>query len=213
MPPQQRRLSQGRLERLLSWPIATSSAPSGNSPSSIWPHTGQLYWSDTHQLNLYLEDYHNALDHRLGSAVRGSEMITELYVPRGSLVSFMDDVRRDFRANEVDFIYGTIRLIEAETRDRAALGARTIGPASSSTCTSITVRMTWRAPPAISAGSSITRLRYQGSYFLTYHRFADAAQIEAAHPAMRGFLAAKRRHDPAGVFQSDWYRHLCGLFT
>ncbi len=25
---------------------------------------------------------------------------------------------------------------------------------------------------------------------------------------MRAFLAAKQRFDPAGVFQSDWYRHL-----
>ena len=41
-------------------------------------------------------------------------MITELYVPRSALLAFMNDVRHDFRLNGVDFIYGTIRLIEAE---------------------------------------------------------------------------------------------------
>ena len=55
-----------------------------NSPEFYLATHGQLYWSDTHQLNLYLEDYHGALDHRLGAAVRGSEMITELYVPRSA---------------------------------------------------------------------------------------------------------------------------------
>ncbi len=35
----------------------------------------------------------------------------------------MDDVRRDFRAHDVDFIYGTIRLIEAE-RETALPWAR-----------------------------------------------------------------------------------------
>jgi FAD/FMN-containing dehydrogenase len=51
-------------------------------------------------------------------------------------------------------------------------------------------------------------LRQGGSYFLTYHRFADAAQLLAAHPGIREFLAAKRAMDPAGVFQSDWFRGL-----
>jgi hypothetical protein len=55
-------------------------------------------------------------------------------------------------------------------------------------------------------------LRYGGSYFLTYHRFASAAQVEAAHPALRHFLAAKKLHDPDGLFQSDWYRHLREMF-
>jgi hypothetical protein len=56
-------------------------------------------------------------------------------------------------------------------------------------------------------------LCHGGSYFLTYHRFASARQVEAAHPAMRGFLAAKSAQDPQGVFQSDWYRHMKALLA
>ena len=40
----------------------------------------------------------------------------------------MNDVRRDFRLNGVDFIYGTIRLIEAE-QETALPWARETGPA------------------------------------------------------------------------------------
>lgn len=52
-----------------------------------------------------------------------------------------------------------------------------------------------------------------GSYYLTYHRFARRDQVIACHPAIRTFLAAKRRFDPLGVFQSDWYRHLIALLS
>ena len=33
--------------------------------------TGQVYWNDTHQLNIYLDDYHRALDHHLDAKVPG----------------------------------------------------------------------------------------------------------------------------------------------
>jgi FAD/FMN-containing dehydrogenase len=168
---------------------------------------GQLYWSDTHQLNLYLEEYHGALDHRLGAAVRGSEMITELFVPRHRLVAFMNDVRRDFRMHAVDFIYGTIRLIAAE-QDTALPWAR-----QDWACVVFNLHIDHRAGDMARAAGHFRRLidhalRHDGSFFLTYHRFASAAQLLAAHPGILDFLAAKRAMDPAGVFQSDWYHAL-----
>jgi hypothetical protein len=51
-------------------------------------------------------------------------------------------------------------------------------------------------------------LRYGGSYFLTYHRFAERSQVLRAHPGIQGFLAAKRVMDPGEIFQSDWYLHM-----
>ena len=56
-------------------------------------------------------------------------------------------------------------------------------------------------------------LRHEGSYFLTYHRFARREQVLAAHPRMRDFLAAKRHMDPAELFQSDWYRAMRDLLA
>ena len=173
---------------------------------------GQLYWSDTHQLNLYLEDYHGALDHRLGAAVRGSEMITELYVPRARLVAFMDDVRRDFRMNGVDFIYGTVRLIERE-RDTALPWAR-----DDWACVIFNLHIDHRPEDIGRAATHFRRLidhalRHQGSYFLTYHRHARREQVLAAHPQMPEFLAAKLRFDPAERFQTDWYRSLKELLA
>jgi hypothetical protein len=52
-----------------------------------------------------------------------------------------------------------------------------------------------------------------GSYFLTYHRWAERAQVEACYPQMAEFLRLKKRHDPGETFQSDWYRHYMRMFA
>jgi FAD/FMN-containing dehydrogenase len=205
IPDDQRRLSQGDWNELLRLSHADKRAAFQKFIEFYMATNGQVYWSDTHQLNLYLEEYHGALDHRLGAAVRGSEMITELFVPRDRLVAFMNDVRRDFRMNAVDFIYGTIRLVEAE-RDTALPWAR-----RNWACVVFNLHIDHRTEDVARAAGHFRRLidhalRQDGSFFLTYHRFASAAQLLAAHPAIGDFLAAKRTLDPAGVFQSDWYR-------
>lgn len=205
IPDDQRRLSQADWNELLRLAHADKRAAFQKFIEFYLATDGQVYWSDTHQLNLYLEEYHGALDHRLGAAVRGSEMITELFVPRDRLVAFMNDVRRDFRLHAVDFIYGTIRLIEAE-QDTALPWAR-----RDWACVVFNLHIDHRPEDVARAGEHFRRLidhalRHGGSFFLTYHRFASAAQLLAAHPGIRDFLAAKRAMDPAEVFQSDWYR-------
>ncbi len=212
IPADQLRLSQHDWSQLLTLSHNDKCAAFRKFTEFYLATNGQLYWSDTHQLNLYLEDYHGALDHRLGAAVRGSEMITELYVPRSRLLSFMNDVRRDFRMHGVDFIYGTIRLIEAE-QETALPWAR-----ESWACVIFNLHIDHRPQDVARAADHFRRLidhalRHGGSYFLTYHRFASASQVEAAHPAMRKFLAAKDTWDPHGVLQSDWYRHLRALLA
>jgi FAD/FMN-containing dehydrogenase len=207
IPRQQRRLSQADWDRLLELAHCDKRRAFEEFSAFYLATSGQLYWSDTHQLNLYLENYHPPLDRRLGSRVCGSEMITELYVPRQRLTAFMDAVRRDFKANDVDFIYGTIRLIEKDSesalpwaRDRYA-------------CVIFNLHVDHVPPSIVAARSAFTRLidhaaTFDGSYYLTYHRFARRDQVLTCHPAIGAFLAAKRRLDPAGVFQSDWYQHL-----
>jgi FAD/FMN-containing dehydrogenase len=206
-PQAQRRLSQTDWNRLLELAHRDKRRAFEEFATFYLATSGQLYWSDTHQLNLYLESYHAALDQRLGAGVCGSEMITELYVPRRSLTAFMDDVRRDFRANEVDFIYGTIRLIERDS-ESALPWAR-----ESYACVIFNLHIDHVPRSIADAGAAFTRLidhamAHGGSYYLTYHRFARPDQIVACHPAIGKFLSAKRRFDPQGVFQSDWYRHL-----
>jgi hypothetical protein len=52
-----------------------------------------------------------------------------------------------------------------------------------------------------------------GSFYLTYHRWATRAQLDAAHPRLGEFLERKLEWDPAERFQSEWYRHMKRLYA
>lgn len=212
IPLDQRRLSQRNWNHLLELAHTDKRRAFEVFTEFYLATSGQRYYTDTHQLNLYLEDYHGPLDRQLGACVRGSEMITELYVPRDRLAAFMDAVRADFRAHQTNVIYGTIRLIDADT-ESALPWAR-----SSWACVIFNLHIDHTPQDIERAGDAFRRLIDRaidqgGSYYLTYHHFARADQLLAAHPGIRGFLDAKTRLDPEGCFQSDWYRHVRGLLT
>lgn len=209
IPTDQRRLSQRNWNHLLELAHTDKRRAFEVFTEFYLATSGQRYYTDTHQLNLYLEDYHGPLDRRLGACVRGSEMITELYVPRDRLAAFMDAVRADFRAHRTHVIYGTVRLIDADT-ETALPWAR-----SSWACVIFNLHIDHTPPDIERAGEAFRRLidhalHEGGCYYLTYHHFARAPQLLEAHPGIREFLNAKTRLDPDGRFQSDWYRHIRG---
>jgi FAD/FMN-containing dehydrogenase len=166
--------------------------------------SGQVYWSDSHQMSVYLDDYHRDVDHALGH--RGSEVITEIYVPRARLPDFMADAAADFRRARVDVIYGTVRLIRRDEETFLAWAREDWA------CVIFNLHVRHDPAGQAHAAEAFRRLidlaaARNGSYYLTYHRHATRAQAQACHPRLREFLAHKRRHDPQGRFQSDWYRH------
>jgi FAD/FMN-containing dehydrogenase len=210
IPPRQRRLSQADWNRLIELAHRDKTRAFKEFSDFYLATSGQRYWSDTHQLNLYLESYHGALDQRLGCGTPGGEMITELYVPRDRLSAFMDDVRRDLLRHPADVIYGTIRLIEKDT-ESALPWAR-----DQYACVIFNLHVDHQAAAIADAVSAFVRLidhaiAHQGSYFLTYHRFARPDQLLTCHPRVRDWLTMKDKIDPHRTFQSDWYQHLLRL--
>ena len=207
MPERQRRLSQTDWNRLLELAHRDKTRAFDEFTAFYLATSGQRYWSDTHQLNLYLESYHAALDQRMGSSVHGGEMITELYVPRDRLSGFMDDVRRDFFRNPANLIYGTIRLIEPDTESALPWAQAPYA------CVIFNLHVDHRPTAIADARSAFVRLidhaiAHRGSYYLTYHRFARPDQLRTCHPHVREWLNSKQQMDPRQVFQSDWYQHL-----
>ena len=174
--------------------------------------SGQIYWSDTHQLSTYIDDYHAILGPRVGSFADGTEMITEIYVPRDRLASFFEDVRTDFVEHDVNLIYGTVRLIE---RDDETFLAWAHEPWA---CVIFNLHTAHDTVALSKTADDFRRLinrgrAYGGSYFLTYHRWATRDQVLACYPQFPEFLALKREYDPEERFQSDWYRHYVAVFA
>jgi FAD/FMN-containing dehydrogenase len=170
---------------------------------------GQIYWSDTHQLAAYLDNYHHGLDGRLGH--RGSEMIAELNVPRTALPEFLAEAREDLRRGGVSVIYGTIRLVEADAESFLAWAKQPYA------CVIFNLHVEHTPAGVEQAAAAFRRLndmaiRRGGSFYLTYHRYATRDQVAAAYPQFAEFLRRKRCHDPEERFQSDWYCHYRSLF-
>ena len=174
--------------------------------------TGQLYYSDAHQMADYADGYHERIDRLLGAAHPATEMITEIYVPRDRLADFMASVADDFRAHDTDVIYGTIRLIERD--DESFLRWATDRWA----CIIFNLH-TVHTPDGLERSAEAFRrlidraIERGGSFYLTYHRWATREQIEACYPQFSEFLRLKKAYDPAERFQSEWYRHCRDLFA
>jgi FAD/FMN-containing dehydrogenase len=172
--------------------------------------SGQLYRSDTLQMAGYQDGYHEAIDAALGAPHRSTEMISELYVPREQLGELMRDAAQLLRGGEVPLIYGTVRLIERDTDSLLAWAREPWACVIFNLCTEHTRQGIERSAMAFRSLIDLALAR-GGSYFPTYHRWATLGQLLQAHPRFPDLVAAKRRHDPAGRFQSDWYRHYAGL--
>ncbi len=169
--------------------------------------SGQVYWSDTHQLSSVFEGYVGAVD-----VQEGTEMISELYVRREDLVPFLAAARADLVQHEVDVTYGTIRLIEPDEETFLPWATE------SWACIVINLHVTHTDEGMRRAAENFRRLidraiELGGSYFLTYHRWATREQVEACYPRFPDMLRLKRAYDPAELFQSTWYRHYREVFA
>jgi FAD/FMN-containing dehydrogenase len=163
---------------------------------------GQRYGSDDHQFGVYLDGYHGAIDQCLGH--QGSEVITELYVPRDAIGQFLGVLAEDCRRHRTDIVYGTVRQIRAEHETQLRWARRDWA------CVVLNLHVRHDAAGQRQARADMQRLidralQFGGSFYLTYHRHARADQLRAAYPGIDRVLARKRSLDPAGVLASDWY--------
>lgn len=174
--------------------------------------SGQIYWADSQLSAAYVDNYHAELDRVTGASVKGSEMITEVYVPRVQFSSFMNDARVVLRDHRANVIYGTVRLIEKDDETFLAWARDRYACVVFNLHVDHTPGEIARAADAFRALID-TAISHRGSFYLTYHRWARRDQVERCYPQLPAFLSLKRHHDPREVFQSDWYRHHKEMFA
>ena len=173
--------------------------------------SGQVYWSDEHQLSYYPDDYHRGLDQLAGSKTPATEMISELYVPRERLADFMAAASEELRRRSVPVVYGTVRLIERDDESFLPWAKQPYACVIFNLHTEHSEEGKRKAADAFRA--LIDRaLERDGSYYLTYHRWARRDQVERAYPRFAEFLQRKRHYDPGQRMQSEWYRHYREMF-
>lgn len=171
----------------------------------------EIIWSDDAQSDIYLEGYHDGIDVRMGAKQPGSDVMSELCVPPESLTTFLEDVRGWMKSENVHPIEAVVRLIEKDD-DTFFTWAR-----KRFACVTFAQHLE-RTPAGIEQAAARGRrlidmsLKRGGTFFPGYGRDATAQQMEAAFPQFRDFLSRKTQYDPAGRFQSEWYRYYRGAF-
>jgi FAD/FMN-containing dehydrogenase len=212
MPAEQRELADEDWHALLLLAHNNKSTAFDQYAKYYLSTSGQLYWSDTHQMSTYLDDYHVRLDTQLGATDRATEMITEIYVPRADLPSFMAETAGLFRKNGVPIVYGTVRLIEQDNESFLAWAKQPYA------CIIFNLHVV-HTPAGIERSGQAFRdlidmgMKRGGRYYLTYHRHARRDQVETCYPQLPEFLRLKRKYDPEDRFQSEWYRHYKQMFA
>jgi FAD/FMN-containing dehydrogenase len=172
---------------------------------------GQIYWSDTHQLSTYLQGYDGVVDQMLKSRAPGSLMLCEYYVPRSRLPDFFKRMGAALIETKANLIYGTVRFIEEDNESYLAWARQSYA------CTVINLRVVHDEKGIKEAKRQFRTitdiaLEMDGSYFLTYHRWATKDQVLKAYPQFPQFIQKKLQFDPEERFQSECYRHYRAMF-
>jgi FAD/FMN-containing dehydrogenase len=173
---------------------------------------GQIYWSDSHQLSSYVEGLDESVDRALEARAPGSLMIGEFYVPRSRLPEFLLRSGEVIRETKANLVYGTVRYIAEDGETFLAWAKQAYA------CTVMNLRVT-HDPAGLEEAQAQFRalidvaLSLDGSFFLTYHRWARKDQVLSAYPQFPEFLRRKRHFDPDERFQSEWYRHYERMFA
>ena len=171
-----------------------------------------MYCSDLHQTGFYADQYVEYLEKVEPAYPKGSLMITEIYVPRENLNDLIYKIIDDVRHNQINVIYGTMRLIEKDDESYLAWAKQDYA------CIIFNLRVEHSDEGIMKAQKDFQllidrALELGGSYFLTYHRWARKDQILKAYPQFIEFMKFKKIYDPRELFQSDWYRHYKKMFA
>lgn len=202
-------VSEGGFRQIVAAAHGDKRAALATYRAQLVQQEGLVDWSDDWQRGAYSPGYHTAID---GGGKPGSEILSEIYVPRDALPAFMKKAAIVLRERRADLIYGTVRLIDRD-EETALPWAR-----HPWACVIFNLHTALDAE-SIEANAATFRalldaaISFGGSYYLTYHRAASPDQTLLCYPRFREFLAAKRRFDPEGRWQSDWYRHYARVFA
>lgn len=212
IPQQQKKISSDKWKELLALAHSNKAQVFEDYTNYYLSTSGQLYWTDTHQLGYYDENYEAYLKKTLPDYKLGSLMISEVYVPRDRIYDFMTDLSLSNEEQQLDIIYGTIRLIKTDTETFLPWAKQDYA------CIVLNLRVEHSELGLEKARSDFqllidVALNHDGSYFLTYHRWARKDQLLEAYPQFPMFLELKLKYDPQEMFQSDWYRFYKEMFS
>ena len=196
-------LDSGRIEKLLALAHSNPGEAFRQYTAHYSATDGCHYTGDEMQLSAYPTGYHARMD----GCSPGSEMISELYIPRSRLEDFLGYAAVFLRQQRAQVIYGTVRLIERDAESALAWARQPWA------CIVFNLHVDHSRAGLDKArrefrGLIDLALQQGGTFYLTYHRWATRRQLLQAYPQLPQWLERQSEQDPEKIWGSDWLRNL-----
>ena len=135
---------------------------------------------------------------------RSSEVIGELYVPLDRLHEFLTQAAAILREEAANVVYGTVRLIKKDDESFLPWAKQDYA------CTIFNLHTVHDEEGLKVTRDCFRRLislatSLSGSFYLTYHRYAERTQIELCYPQFQQLFERKIHFDSQELFASDWW--------
>lgn len=134
-----------------------------------------------------------------------SKILQEYFIPVKHFEPFVKEMKKIIWENNVKMLNISIRYVHKNTESYL-----TYAPDDCFAFVCYIVLL--RTEPDIARAKQWTQklidaaLKYQGSYYLPYHRFARHDQLLKAYPHYPEFFSVKNQYDPQGKFQNNVLR-------
>lgn len=149
------------------------------------------------------EPMHDSVAYLFNDLAYETDILHEYFVPRGSLVPFVAEMRDLLVKHNTLLLNASVRVVHKED---VALNY------APDDAFSVVLYVNQRVDETgIAAMRDVTIAlidlagRHGGRFFLPYQRHYDTARLKRAYPMIDQIFAAKRRYDPEGLFSNSFY--------
>jgi FAD/FMN-containing dehydrogenase len=150
------------------------------------------------------EPMHDSVPYLMNALAHDTDILHEYFVPRNRLLPFIDAVRPILASSDLTTLNASVRVVHREDN------FLTYAPEDA-----FSLVLYVNQPATVAGNESMAALTSAlidataaqgGRFFLPYQLHYTADQLTRSYPMIGAFLAAKKRHDPDGLFVNTFYR-------
>lgn len=149
------------------------------------------------------EPMHDSVPYILNDLPEETDILHEYFIPREQFIPFIDGLREIVKTHQVNLLNASVRVIHPENN------FLTYAPVE---MYSIVLYINQPTTPAGNEKMSLVThelidltTQVDGRFFLPYQLVYTPEQLQRAYPMIGEFFAAKRAHDPDGLFTNSFY--------
>jgi FAD/FMN-containing dehydrogenase len=177
----------------------------------------QVRWSAETRLQPFLKQHPFSRNQLLNESAEmfqnrsatSTDILHEYFVPQTTVEDFVIDMRRIVRQHHPNLLNVTVREINTDNDSFLRY-------ADQNMFSFVMLFVQERTPAGESRMAALTRelidaaLRAGGRYYLPYRLHATPEQFHRAYPQAAQFFELKRKYDPDGLFQNEFFRKYGG---